>query len=382
MRTQKLTENVVKRLASPARGNIVYYDQGVKGFGCRVTAAEARAFILNYRTRSGRERRFTIGGYPDWTVAAAREEARRLKQSIDLGGDPLADLQAGRDAPTVEDLCARYQEDHLPKKRPSSQRDDAGMIAREVLPALKHLKVSEVTFTDIDGLHRKITNRGKQHRANRVMALVSKMFSLAIRWGWRTDNPAKGIERNPEVKRTRHLSGAELAALTEALAGYADQDAANIVRLLMLTGARRGEVLAAKWDDFDLENGIWTKPGATTKQKTEHRVPLSAPARQLLATLYEDRIAEHVFPGRSGGHRENIKGAWEDLSKAAGITGARLHDLRHTYASLLASSGMSLPIGPLRALSLGVSNTLCSVSLKSSGTSLRPMRPPRPHPLQ
>jgi integrase len=348
VRTQKIAETIVKTLPPPARGNIIYYDGGhklaVPGFGCRITAAGARAFVLNYRTRAGRERRFTIGGSPDWTVAAARDEARRLKQLIDLGGDPLAEVQAGRDAPTVVDLCQRYIEEHLPKKRPSSQKDDKGMIAGEVLPAMKHLKVAEVTYSDVDGLHRKITKRGKPHRANRVLAMVSKMFSLSIRWGWRTDNPARGIERNPETKRTRHLSAAELGALTTALAAYADQDAANIVRLLLLTGARRSEVLAAKWDDFDLENGVWTKPGATTKQKTEHRVPLSAPARQLLAELHEGKITEYVFPGRSGGHRENVKGAWEDLAKAASITGARLHDLRHTYASLLASAGNSLPI--------------------------------------
>jgi integrase len=348
VRTQKLAEIIVKTLPPPAHGNIIYYDGGhklaVPGFGCRITAAGTRAFVLNYRTRAGRERRFTIGGSPDWTVAAARDEARRLKQLIDLGGDPLAEVQAGRDAPTVADLCQRSIEEHLPKKRPSSQRDDQGMIAREELPAQKQLKVAEVTYSDIDGLHRKITKRGKPHRANRVLAMVSKMFSLSIRWGWRTDNPARGIERNPEAKRTRHLSAAELGALTTALAAYADQDAANIVRLLLLTGARRGEVLAAKWEDFDLENGTWTKPGATTKQKTEHRVPLSAPARQLLDDLHEGKTTEYVFPGRSGGHRENVKGAWEDLAKAASITGARLHDLRHTYASLLASAGNSLPI--------------------------------------
>ena len=105
----------------------------------------------------------------------------------------------------------------------------------------------------------------------------------------RTDNPCIGIERNQEQKRKRYLSGDELVRLTAALAGHSDQQAANIVRLLLLTGARRGELLAATWNQFDLEKGIWTKPGATTKQKTDHVIPLSAPARQLLADLHKAR---------------------------------------------------------------------------------------------
>ena len=130
--------------------------------------------------------------------------------------------------------------------------------------------------------------------------------------------------------------------LTKALADYRDQTVANIIRLLLLTGARSGEVLAARWADIDLKEGIWTKPGATTKQKTEHRVPLSAPAMQLLASLPNDN--EFVFPGRGGGHRTDLKKPWPKICKAAKIAGVRVHDLRHTYASLLASAGFSLPM--------------------------------------
>ena len=135
------------------------------------------------------------------------------------------------------------------------------------------------------------------------------MFSLAVRWGWRSDNPAKGLERNPEVKRQRFLRPDEIGRLTAALAAFPDRQAADIVRLLTLTGARRNEVLAMRWDQIDLAAGVWTKPGATTKQKTEHRVPLSAAARQLLAGIPQD--SEWVFPGTgASGHREGIKSAW------------------------------------------------------------------------
>ncbi len=345
--SQKLDDKTIKALPAPASGNKVYYDADVTGFGCRVTAAGARSFILNYRTRSGRERRYTIGEFPAWKTATARAEASEWKRRVRNGDDPLADIEAERAAPTVADLCQRFANEHMPKKRPSTQRDYQSAIDRHVLPEMKHLKVAEVTFTHVDALHSKITRRGTPYHANRVLSLLSKMFSQAVRWGWRTDNPAKGVERNQEHKRQRYLSADELTRLTVALADHDDQQAANIVRLLLLTGARRGEVLAVQWDQLDLQTGVWIKPGATTKQKTEHRVPLSAPARQLLRELWESAApgAVYVFPGRRGhGHRINVKADWAALCKAAGITGARMHDLRHTYASLLASSGLSLPI--------------------------------------
>jgi integrase len=207
---------------------------------------------------------------------------------------------------------------------------------------MRDMRVVEVTYTDIDRLHRKVTRHGAPYRANRTVALLSKMFSLAIRWRMRADNPCAGIERNQEHKRARYLTGAELERLTKVLTEYVDQQAANIVRMLLFTGARRGEVLAMKWADVDLEAGVWTKPGATTEQKTEHRVPLSAPARQLLATMVVR--GEYVFPGRGGGPRVALDRPWPSICRAADIKDVRIHDLRHTYASLLASSKQSLPI--------------------------------------
>ncbi|MEL7719030.1 site-specific integrase [Citromicrobium bathyomarinum] len=379
---QKLTDTMVRKDLpvpdQPGKGGKVTskitYDTEVKGFGVRVTPAGARAFVLNYRTRAGRERRYTIGDCNDWKTSAARDEARNLKRQIDVGHDPMAKVEADRNAKTVADLCKRFEEEHLPKCREATQRDYRALLEREILPALKHSKVAELAFTDINDLHRKITKRGAPYVANRTMAVISKMLSLAIKWGWRTDNPARGIERNPEKKRDRYLSTAELGKLTDALASADDQQGANIIRLLLLTGARKGEVLAMKWGDLDLTAGAWTKPGSTTKQKTLHRVPLSAPARQLLSQIHaeaEKRAedpkqprpkSEFVFPGRSAGHRDDIKKTWRLVCEEAGIVtistvkdakgsertvvkpSARIHDLRHTHASVLVSAGLSLPI--------------------------------------
>ena len=143
------------------------------------------------------------------------------------------------------------------------------------------------------------------------------MFNVAIRWQWRTDNPARGIERNQEPARHRYLSAAELVSLSVSLAEHPDQQAANIFRLLLLTGARRSEVAGLRWADLDLAEGVWTKPAATTKQKAMHRVPLSAPARQLLAELHATRSedSEYVFPAEAA--------ALDTRSRTHGTSSAR-----------------------------------------------------------
>jgi integrase len=342
----KLTDAVVKALPIPAKGSRISYDLGVKGFGIRVTANGARAFILNYRTRLGRERRFTIGSFPDWKTGGARIEAVELKRQIDRGGDPLGDIKAGRAAPTVADLCARFESEYLPRKRPSTQTTYRQQIAAEIIPALGRLKVVNVAFADIDGVHRAITKRGRPYRANRVLALLSRIFTMAVRWHMRPDNPCKGIERNQEHKRRRYLSADELTRLIKALDDYRDQQSADIIRLLLLTGARRGEALQARWQDFDLSSGTWRKPAATTKQQSEHQVPLSDAAQKLLTGLRQRTAKgeEWVFPVADGSHRRDVKDAWATICRAANIDGARVHDLRHTYASVLASAGLSLPI--------------------------------------
>ena len=343
----KLTKSVIAGLKAPERGNKVYYDSEIPGLGVRITAKGAKSYVFNYRNRAGRERRMTIAPCDALSITDTREEAKRLRGEVALGGDPLGNRDALRHAPTVKDLANEFQEVHFPKLRPATQRSYQEHLANDIILTLGSRKVADVEHSDVEALHRKITNRGAPYVANRTVATLSKMFSLAIRRNWRTNNPAKGIERNPEEKRTRYLSGGELALLADALAETDDQQGANVVRLLTLTGARSGETMAAKWADFDLEEGVWTKPGATTKRKTLHQVPLSAPALQLLSEMRETAKPEalFLFPSRSKSeHRENLKDMWRRIRKATGLHDVRIHDLRHTYASILVSSGLSLPI--------------------------------------
>jgi integrase len=344
-----LTDGLVRNLPSPSKGNRITYDDKVQGFGIRVTATGTKSFILNYWIK-GRERRYTIGTFPDWKVSAARDQARKLRAAVDLGDDPLAKEQSDRQAPTVAELCERYIDEHLGKKRPRSQQEDRDLIRTRILPALGGKKVADVSYTDVDALHRKITKDKRPVRANRTVALLSKLFSLAsTKWHLRADNPCRGIERNREQPRERYLTPDELVRLSDALDTHINQNAANAVRFLLLTGARRNEVLAATWDQFDLNLGTWTKPASNTKQKRKHHVPLSLPAIELLKQLRRGTNGDIVFAvGKDG-----LRFHWAAIRKTARLSDVRLHDLRHSFASILASGGASLPeIGKL----LGHSN--------------------------
>jgi hypothetical protein len=194
------------------------------------------------------------------------------------------------------------------------------MWLKIILPRLGKLRVSDVGYDDIDALHRDITHvRKTPVRANRVVEVLRGAFNLAIRWHWRSDNPARGVQRNPEEKRDKYLNKAEITALARALDAHPQVVSANAIKLLMLTGARRGEVLNATWDMFDLDQGIWVKPSSHTKQRRVHRVPLNAPAMELLQAMRSDAVSKFVFCGMDGKHLTDIKRTWASICKKTGL---------------------------------------------------------------
>ena len=205
MATVKLTDKLVARLQPPEKANHRTYDAEVTGFGVRVTAAAHRAFFFRYRSKDGRDRLATIGEFPAWSTSAARARAAELSRIVDVGGDPQGDTEALRGAPTVRDLAERFEREHLPTLRPSSRKDYGRHLRDDILPTLGSRKVAAVTSSDIDSLHRKITERAPK-QANRAVATLSKMLSLAIRWRMRSDNPCRGLRFNPEEKRAVYLS--------------------------------------------------------------------------------------------------------------------------------------------------------------------------------
>ena len=355
----KLTQKMVQALTPPASGNRVYYDDEIPGFGARITSNGVVSFILEYRS-NGRHRRYTIGRAIDLTVLAARERAIQLRGKILDGIDPLQQRIEANSEPTMNDLAKDFLERYArAHKRASSIRNDRQMLEKIILPKIGTIRIRAITRRDIETLHHGL--KQTPYRANRVLALLSKMFTLAVEWGWRADNAAKGIPRYPEDRRESWLTAEEIEELLEALNNYSDQSAANAIRLLILTGAREGEVLSATWDQFDLKRGTWTKPSHHTKQKKIEYTPLSKSALQLLRYMNSERTSSSLFPGVNGS-RVTIRRPWVQVCKAAGLArpeqipgkrekfltiwkpSVRIHDLRHTFASHLVSSGESLHI--------------------------------------
>jgi integrase len=336
-------------------------DSKAMGFGVRSYVGGGKSFFVDYRI-DGRQRRITIGPFPRWSAEAARERAKELRRQIDRGHDPAGNKRERRTAPTVQDLIDRYIADHLPKKsaEPTRVADEKQML-KEIGKRLGvHTKVTDVHGGDIADMHRKISEsigRGgkpRRVRANRMLQVASKMFSLSLvpRTGetlpWRNavlGNPCKGIEKNPEEGRERFFSSAEMAAISDALAEY-DGVAAACVRLIMLTGCRPSEALKAAWEEFDSEPGYWIKPSAHTKQRKAHKLPLGPAAIELIERLRAKRKGKWVFPGdKPGEHLAALWHVWHFVRKRAGLSeDARIYDLRHSFASIGAGGGLSLPI--------------------------------------
>jgi len=394
---QLLTEIAVKKLAAPKEGSYVRYDTEIRGFGVRVTERGTKTFILNY-SFNGAERRYIIGFYPaEHSVQSARAKAGKLRTMIREGKDPIEqreiEEQQKLSQRTVRELSQAYLDSVIQagEKRASSLRHDRSMLNGIILPRFGSMAVNAVTQRDIEVLRNSM--RATPYRANRVVYLLSAMFTRAIAWKWILSNPARfkskkfpeGIPKYHEEERQMWLNLDQLKNLEKALDAYPGQDAANVIRLLIETGSREGEVLNARWEQFDLKRELkkrkngsakvkhlatWTKPYDATKQKTTEHLPLSDAALKVLKKMAAKKTGStnqfpesgYLFPGSGTGKaRVTIRRAWVQCCKAAGLAKEvkvpgvyrelsrwkpilRIHDLRHTYASHLVSSGVSLPI--------------------------------------
>lgn len=359
----KLNEKTVREAEKLGRDYQIF-DTDVRGFSITIYTSGNRAFTLDYRI-SGRQRRMTIGRWPEWSTVAARERAKELRRDIDQGIDPLSLRESVREAPRVSDMIERYLKEHTPHLAPRNAADHHTIMHKLVAPDWGNRLVTEITRADVEKLLNKIAagrarpskakpnNRARKLqgpkptpvRANRVGEVLRKMFSLAIDWGWRSDNPASGFRRRVETERERFLTPEEIRRLAKALDAASDQRAAGIIRLCMLTGARVGEVRQARFEQFNLDLGSWSKPAATTKQRRIHRIPISNEVAAIVRQrqLVVPRGNPWLFPGDTPGQPvQEIRRFWIAIQKEADLPGVRVHDLRHTFASLLVSGGASL----------------------------------------
>jgi len=329
----------LKKIKPPAKGNDRHPIQGCPSMYLKVTAKGAMAWTYRYRPRlgpkAGADREYTIGDYPTFGIGLAKDEYTKLRRRVRQGEDPLEEVQEARGAPTMRDLAKAYLEQHSSKfKAGDRERERFDMY---ILPRLGRTKVAGVTYADCEDLHHSM--RDKPVQANRTLSTLKSAFAFAMRRGWRNDNPAALVMRNPEVPRERYLTDEEVPRLFAAIANCSNPVIADAIRLLLLTGARKGEVTAMRWTDVDLKTGIWLKP--TTKTGRPHRTTLSAPAKEIIAR--QPRTDDLVFPGRRG-KMPDFKWHWEKIRAEAELEDLTLHDLRHSAAAFLASDGESLRV--------------------------------------
>lgn len=349
----RLTKRLVDSL-QPGPARSFTWDEDVAGFCVSVSPNGRKTFILKYRVGGGRtapQRRYSLGVYGTLTVDQARDLARSALARVTLGEDPAADRAEYRASAgdTLRAFGDIYLERHADAhKKASSAKEDRRLLSKHVLPTLGDLRMRDMTTADVVRLTH--TLRGTPILANRVRALLSKMFSTARLWRFipaGTLNPVTDVPRYPEGRRQRFLSSAELQALGKALAD-AERDAAEpwqaiaAVRLLIFTGCRKSEILELEWKWVDFDNALLSLPASKTGAKVVYLAP---PALKVLASLPRPEGGRYVLPSvRGDGPFVGVFHVWQRLAKSAGIAGTRLHDLRHSYASQGAALGTGLPI--------------------------------------
>jgi len=262
---RSITQPLIDRLESPDTGNSIVYDTKVRGFGVRITSAGVKSFVLNYRIR-GRERRYTIGRCEEFSVTAAKAEAEKLRGDINSGVDPLEQKAAEREQvsteegmPNFADLCREYTKEAEGYKRKRTLSNHKSILNSILLPHLGERPPGEILSDDLIRIHKSL--KTTPYVANRALSLASSIFSWVLKKPERkekfgiAENPVKGVPRYHEDRHEVWLSTEQLESLTSALDAYSEQDAADAIRLLILTGSREGEVLNASWPQFDLPRG-------------------------------------------------------------------------------------------------------------------------------
>jgi integrase len=313
-------------------------DPGCPGLYLRVMPSGKKTWAFRWST-AGRVQRITLGGWPATTLEQARSRAGALRSQWDAGQDPAA-AQKARTAKgtTLVDLAERFRAEHLPRLKPKTVECYEHVLDRWILPQLGARLVQEIDRATVAGWHSSMGDTARM--ANHALAVLSKMLSLAVRWGIREGNPCVGQERYRETKRQRYLDTKELAAVLAALgrlerAGNIGALPAAAIRILLLTGARKSEILGLQWAEVDLKAGVARLADHKTVMKVgERSIVLPPEAVALLKKLVHN--GPRVFWSGSVDH------AWRKIREAAGCPDVRLHDLRHTYASMGVASGLTL----------------------------------------
>jgi integrase len=363
------------------------WDSELKGFGLKVSKHGVKTYFVWYRAGEGRaapRREYTIARHGEMTPDEARDEAGKVLGRVRLGQDPQANRHRARGEMNVSALCDLYLKEGVATKKATTVTTDEARIRAHIKPLIGKRPLSALTTAEVakfmrdvaagksaavpkptrralraKGLKgralaiaetRKRTDpvaRGGKGTASRTVGLLGAIFAFAVREGLRADNPVRGVARFKDSQSQRFLSGEELVRLTSALAeageNGANQHGLNAIRLLTLTGARKGEIEGLRWSEVDFERACLRLADSKTGARI---VPLGAAALAALHGLPRSKTSAFVFPAACNDKRHYVgtPKVWEKVRAAAGLQDVRLHDLRHTFASYGAAGGLSLPL--------------------------------------
>jgi len=359
MRIQKRTVDT----AEPKPTRYMLWDDELKGFGLRIEPSGVKSYVVRYRPGGGGRtaplRQLVLARHGEMTPEQARKEAEKVLGSVRLGSDPVGQRAEVRQGATMRELIDQFIDTHVEAKRkPATLRLYKQVLHQHVAPELGTRRALDVTRAQIARLHAKM--RHSPYQANRMVAILASLFAFSERRGLTPEgfNPARKIERYPEARRERFLRAEELTKIGEAIraaeAGQACDPrepgklagisiyAAAALRLLMFTGCRMNEILTLQWKHFDPERGLLLLPDSKTGRKT---IVLNGPALAELATIPRQYNNPFVICGKkAGAYLTDIDRPWRIVCAHAGIEGVRLHDLRHTFASVGAGASLGLPI--------------------------------------
>jgi len=367
-RRAKLTDKVV-RAAMPADARYIIWDTEKKGFGLRVETTGHKSFVVRYRANGGgrnaprRQVRLKTNPGEVLSVDVARKLANLVLADVAHGLDPQGDIAAKRKEMTVSDLCDLYLKDGVDTKKASTISTDTGRIKRHIKPLLGRKLVSEVASHDIQKFMRDVATgktavdvktsfrgraivRGGKGTASRTVGLLGGIFTFAVKRKILAENPVAGVERYPDRVGERFLSEEEFAVLGAHLSAFekhgANKAAIAIIRLLTFTGARKSEIASLTWGEVDLNLACLRLVDSKTREKI---IPLGPPAVEILKGMKKGDRKAFVFPAEVGsGFFQGTDKVWRKLRTRAGFPELRMHDLRHSFASVSLASGDSLPL--------------------------------------